>query len=278
MNYLDALLLGLVEGLTEFLPVSSTGHLTVTEKLLGLKIDDLGVTAFTALIQVGAIVAVLLYFRTDILTLARAWFRGLARPAARQDHDYRLAWYVIVGSIPVGVVGFLGRGLVSGSLRNLWVVAVALVGWSVVMFLSERVATQRRSEADLTLADAVVIGLLQCIALIPGVSRSGATISAGLFRGLDRVAATRISFFLSIPALVAAGAYEALTAAGDVSASVGWGPTAVATLVSFLVAYAAIAWLLRLVAHHSISIFIGYRLALAAALFIALGTGALSAT
>ncbi|MBA3528163.1 MAG: undecaprenyl-diphosphate phosphatase [Propionibacteriaceae bacterium] len=278
MNFLDALLLGLVEGLTEFLPVSSTGHLTIVEKLLGLEVDDPGVTAFTALIQVGAITAVLVYFRRDIATLAAAWFRGLGQPAARQRREYRMAWYVIAGSLPIGLVGFLARELISGPLRNLWVVAGGLAVWSLFMYLAERVGRQDRGEADLKLSDALVIGIVQCIALIPGVSRSGATISAGLFCGLDRVAATRLSFFLSIPALVAAGAYEGLTAASDISISVGWGPTAVATLVSFLVAYASIAWLLRLVAHHSITIFIGYRLLVAAALATALGTQVLSST
>jgi undecaprenyl-diphosphatase len=278
VNLLQALLLGIVEGLTEFLPVSSTGHLTIVEKLLGLQLNDPGVTAFTALIQVGAIIAVLLYFRHDIITLGAAWFGGLRSPAQRQTQQYRMAWYVILGSIPIGVVGFLGRHLISGSLRNLWVIVVALVVWSLFMFLAERVGTKDRGESSLNLKDAVVVGLVQCIALIPGVSRSGATISAGLFRGLDRVAATRLAFFLSIPALVAAGAYEGLSAASDISASVGWTATVVATATSFLVAYATIAWLLRFVARHSITVFIGYRLLLAVALSIALGTGALSAT
>jgi undecaprenyl-diphosphatase len=277
VNLLQALLLGIVEGLTEFLPVSSTGHLTITEKLLGLQLDDPGVTAFTALIQVGAILAVLIYFRHDIITLAKAWFNGLVKPVER-NREYRLAWYVIIGSLPIGVVGFLARDLISGPLRNLWVIVIALVVWSFFMYLAERVGTKNRSEASLTLTDTIVIGLMQCIALIPGVSRSGATISAGLFRGLDRVAATRLSFFLSIPALVAAGAYEGLSAASDISASVGWTPTIVATAVSFGVAYAAIAWLLRFVVGHSITVFIWYRLLLAAVLAIALSTGLLSAT
>jgi undecaprenyl-diphosphatase len=278
MNLLDALLLGIVEGLTEFLPVSSTGHLTIAEKLLGLRLDDPGVTAFTAIIQVGAIAAVLLYFRRDIISLAAAWFRGLANPGQRGAPAYRLAWYVIAGSIPIGIVGFAAKDLISGPLRNLWVVAAGLVVWSVFMFLAERLGRKDRGEEDLRLRDSLIIGVLQCIALVPGVSRSGATISAGLFLGLDRVTATRLSFFLSIPALVAAGAYEGLSATSEISASVGWGPTLVATVVSFAVAYAAIAWLLRLVAHHSISVFIPYRLLVAAVLAVALGTGALSAT
>ncbi len=278
MNLLDALLLGIVEGLTEFLPVSSTGHLTIAEKLLGLPVNDPGVTAFTALIQVGAIAAVIVYFRRDIATLAAAWFRGLSRPAQRQRPEYRMAWYVIAGSIPIGIVGFLAKDLISGPLRNLWVVVAGLVGWSLFMFLAERLGTKTRGEKDLKLADALIIGLVQCIALVPGVSRSGATITAGLFRGLDRVVATRLSFFLSIPALVAAGAYEGLTAMSEVSASVGWVPTAAATVVSFVVAYVAIAWLLRFVAHHSISVFIGYRLLVAAVVAIALATNLIRAT
>jgi undecaprenyl-diphosphatase len=278
MNLLDALLLGIVEGLTEFLPVSSTGHLTIVEKLLGLQVNDEGVTAFTALIQVGAIAAVLLYFRRDILALAAAWFSGLAHPEKRTEPAYRTAWYVIVGSIPIGIVGFLGRQFISGPLRSLWVVAGALALWSVVMFLSERIGRQTRGESELRWRDALIIGLLQCVALVPGVSRSGATISAGLLCGLDRVTATRLSFFLSIPALVAAGAYQGVTSTEQIAESVGWGPTALATLVSFGVAYAAIAWLLRLVAQHSINIFIPYRLLVAAVLVVALQTGVLSAT
>jgi undecaprenyl-diphosphatase len=278
VNYLDALLLGLVEGITEFLPVSSTGHLTITEKVLGLQVADPGVTAFTALIQVGAIAAVLVYFRRDIAALAAAWIRGLVRPTARQRPAYRTAWYVIVGSIPIGLVGFVARHLITGRLRNLWVVVAGLLIWSAVMYLAERRGRQDRPETDLNLLDSLVIGLMQCVALVPGVSRSGATISAGLFRNLDRVAATRVSFFLSIPALVAAGAYEALTAAADISASVGWGPTVVSTMVSFAVAYAAIAWLLHLVSRHSITVFIGYRLLVAAAVAGALATNLLSAT
>ncbi|WP_425956763.1 undecaprenyl-diphosphate phosphatase [Xylanimonas sp. McL0601] len=277
MNLLSAILLGVIEGVTEFLPVSSTGHLTITEKLLGLPVDDPGVTAFTAIIQLGAIVAVVLYFWRDILTLVTAWARGLRDREAR-DQDYRLAWFVLAGSVPIGIIGFLARDIVSGPLRNLWVVVGALLVWSAVMWAAERAATLRKSERNLSLADTVVIGLVQCLALVPGVSRSGATISAGLFRGLDRVAAARFSFLLSIPALVAAGGYEAATSAGDLSATVGWAATLVATAVSFVVAYAAIAWLLGLVARRPITIFIPYRIGLAAVVAVLLGAGVISAT
>ena len=263
LTIIQAVLLGVVEGLTEFLPVSSTGHLTIVEKLLHLRIDDPGVTAFTAIIQVGAIVAVILYFFRDIVRLIAAWVRGLANRDQRANPDYRLAWYVIIGTIPIGVIGLLARHLITGALRSLWVVVAALVLWSVVMFVAERVGRKRRTEEQLNLTDAIVIGLMQCVALVPGVSRSGATISAGLFRGLDRAAATRISFFLAIPALIAAGGFEAATSAKDISSTVGWGPTAIATVISFVVAYASIAWLLRIVARHPISVFIAYRVLVA---------------
>ena len=277
MNLLDALLLGIVEGITEFLPVSSTGHLTIVEQLLGLRVDDAGVTAFTAIIQIGAIAAVIVYFWRDIVGLVSVWLRGLTDARARRLPEYRLAWFVIAGSIPIGIVGLAAKDLVSGPLRSLYVVAVALIAWSGVMYAAERVATQRRGEDRVRLVDAVVIGVLQCVALIPGVSRSGATISAGLFRGLDRTTATRLSFFLSIPALVAAGAEQAISEGSNVSATVGWGATAVATIVSFVVAYAAIAWLLRLVARHPITVFIWYRVAVGVLVLVGLGTGVLAA-
>ena len=275
MNYFDAVILGIVEGLTEFLPVSSTGHLTIVEKALGLQVDDKGVTAYTAVIQMGAIFAVLLYFRTDILRIAVAWVKGLFKPEYRGHVDHRFGWYVIVGSIPIGIVGFAGKDLISGELRSLWYVGAALVLWSAAMIYAERTATQARGEREVTLVDSIVIGLVQCIALVPGISRSGATISAGLVRGLDRVSATRLSFFLSIPALLAAGLYELKDA---LHSDIGVGQTAVGTLVSFLVAYGAIAWLLRFVAGHPITWFVPYRIVLGLALLGLLAGGVISAT
>ncbi len=276
MTIWQAIILGVVEGLTEFLPVSSTGHLTIVSKMLGLSIDDPSVTAFTAVIQVGAIIAVIIYFWSDIVTLFLAWFRGLFDARRRSDPDYRLAWLVIIGSLPIVVVGYLGRHLVTGPLRSLWVVAFALIVWGGVMLLAEAVAKQDRGERDLNLTDALLIGFAQCLALVPGVSRSGATISVGLMRGLDRVTATRLAFLLGIPALVGAGVYELPPALQD--GGVGWLPTLVGTLVSFAVAYASVAWLLRYVAGHTIKIFVWYRWALAAAIIVALSTGALAAT
>ncbi len=280
LSYLQSLVLGVVEGLTEFLPVSSTGHLTIAEKLLGLPVDDKAVTAYTAIIQLGAIGATFLYFWRDIVRLVAAWWRGLRDPLARADHDYRLAWAVIAGSIPVALVGFALRKVIEGTLRSLWVVAAALVLWSVVMWLAEtRHATlvrqgAQRGEDTVTVRDGLAIGLVQCFSLVPGVSRSGATISAGLFRGIDRVTATRLSFFLAIPALTAAGLFEAATTP---LAGLGVGQMLVGVLVAFVVAYASIAWLLRFVAHHTLTAFVGYRVALGLALAVALGAGWLTA-
>jgi undecaprenyl-diphosphatase len=275
MNYIQAVILGIVEGLTEFLPVSSTGHLTITEKLLGLDVAAKDVTGFTAVIQMGAIAAVIVYFWRDIWRIAQAWVLGLARAEQREGIDYRMGWYVILGSIPIGVVGLLAKDVIKNDLRSLWWVAGALIAWSGVMLLAEQRGRQDRGESRLSLSDALVVGVVQCVALVPGVSRSGATISAGLFRGLDRVTATRLSFFLSIPALLAAGVFELKDALGG---SIGVGPTLVGTLVSFVVAYAAVAWLLRFVAHHSIGAFVPYRVALGVVLVVLLATGAMSAT
>ncbi|HEY8620138.1 MAG TPA: undecaprenyl-diphosphate phosphatase [Dermatophilaceae bacterium] len=281
LTYFDSIILGIVEGLSEFLPISSTGHLTVAEKMLGLTVDANAITAYTAIIQLGAIAATVLYFFKDIVRLLGAWFRGLVSAEERSHHDYQLAWAVIIGSIPVAVVGFLGRGAIKGGLRSLWVVAAALILWSGVMWVAERRHTVLekkdlvRGEGDVTMRDGLVIGLVQCFSLIPGVSRSGATISAGLINGLDRVTATRLSFFMAIPALTAAGLYESK----DVDPTVTpYGQMAVGIVIAFVVAYASIAWLLRFVAHHPITIFVWYRVALGLVLFVALGANWLSAT
>lgn len=275
MNLFEAIVLGIVEGITEFLPISSTGHLTITEKIFGLPIDADEVTAFTAVIQIGAIAAVLLFFRKDIWRIASTWVRGITNPSVRGDFDYRMGWYVIVGSIPVVVAALLGESLITGAFRNLWVVAGALIVWSVFMVLAEKVGTQERGEQQITMRDSVFMGFVQIVSLVPGVSRSGATIAAGLFAGLDRVAATRMAFFLSIPALTGAGLYELPDAiAGDISVT----NTVVATIVSFLVAYVAVAWLLKFVAHHSIVWFVGYRLLVGAILLGLLATGTITPT
>ncbi|MEO5609985.1 MAG: undecaprenyl-diphosphate phosphatase [Ornithinibacter sp.] len=283
MSLLHALILGIVEGITEFLPVSSTGHLTITEQLLGLPVDAPAVTAYTAIIQIGAIAATFLFFARKIAALFMAWVRGILDPATRTDRNYGLAWAVIVGSIPVGLVGFALRDVISGPLRSLWVVAGALVFWSVVIWVAERrhdiveAAGDQRGEEGITLRDAVVIGLVQCFSLIPGVSRSGATISAGLIRGLDRVVATELSFYMAIPALTAAGVFEAV-GERDHLVDLGLGQMAVGILVAFVTAYASIAWLIRFVATNSLRPFIWYRVALGVLLAVLLATGVLTAT
>jgi undecaprenyl-diphosphatase len=261
----QAVVLGIVEGLTEFIPISSTGHLTVVEKLMGFDVDAKAVTGFTAVIQVGAIAAVVLYFRADIARLLAAWVGGVRDPARRGTADHRMAWAVLAGSIPVLVVAVAARDLVKGPFRNLWWVAGALVAWSAVMVFAERVARRARSEVDISVRDGLVVGVVQCASLVPGVSRSGATISGGLLRGFDRVAATRFSFLLAIPTMVAAAVYEL----GDaLSSGVGWAPTLVGTLVSFVVGYASVVWLLRFVSRHSIARFVWYRVP--AGVFVAL--------
>jgi undecaprenyl-diphosphatase len=283
VNWLHATLLGIVEGITEFLPVSSTGHLNVVERLLGYQIDSAGMTAFTAIIQVGAIIAAIVYFWSDIVRIVVGWFAGL-RDESRRDADYRLGWGVILGSIPVAVVGLVFKHQIETTLRNLWVIIGALVLWSAVMWVADRAQTRversgdARRMTDVTIRDAVFIGFFQALSpLFPGISRSGATISAGLFRRFDRVTATRLSFFLGIPALVAAGGLEAVTQFGNVSTTVGWTATGIALVVSFVVAYAAIAWLLRYVSKNNFTAFIVYRLVVAAILAALVLSGRLSA-
>lgn len=274
----QAVVLGIVEGITEYLPVSSTGHLTITEKLLGMPVNDAAVTAFTAIIQIGAIAAAVIYFWKDIVKIIVAFVSGVFDAEARKVAEWRLACAVIVGSIPIGVVGFLLRHVISGPLRSLWVVAGGLILWSGVMVFAERAATLQRNERDVRLVDGLIIGSVQIFSLIPGVSRSGATISAGLLRDLDRVTATRLSFLLGIPALVAAGAFEAIDTRHEISERVGWTPTVVGIVVSFVVAYASIAWLLRFVSRNSIIPFVWYRVALGVALIGLLSFGVISAT
>jgi undecaprenyl-diphosphatase len=278
MDLWQAIVLGIVEGLTEFLPVSSTGHLTITEQLMNLQVDSLGVTAFTAVIQVGAILAAIIYFWKDIVSIVAAFFRGLFSARARQDPEWRLSLAVIVGSLPIAVVGLAAKSFIEGPLRSLWVVAIALILWSGVLVFAERAGTQRREESSVNVRDGVFIGVAQVFALIPGVSRSGATISAGLLRDLNRLTATRLAFFLGIPALAAAGGLEAISARKDIASTVGWGATLVGTVVSFVVGYASIAWLLRFVTRHSIAVFVWYRVGLGLLVIAGLLTGVLSAT
>ncbi len=278
MSYLEAIILGAIEGVTEFLPISSTGHLTIAEKWMGFDIDAPDITAFTAIIQVGAIAAVVVYFWTDLWGIVRALTGGITDSSRRQTRDFRFGLAVAVGSLPIAVVGLALRNVIEGPLRSLWVVGVALIVWSFAMHAADRRATATRGEEDFNMRDALVMGVTQCLALVPGVSRSGATIVAGLFRGLDRVTVTRMSFFLAVPALTAAGIFQAVTEASDISNGVGWGPTITAIVVSFFVAYASIAWLLRYVARHDFEVFVWYRILLGIVVLGFVATGVTGAT
>ncbi|MEV4419560.1 undecaprenyl-diphosphate phosphatase [Patulibacter sp. NPDC049589] len=278
MHIWEAVILGAVEGLTEFLPVSSTGHLTITEKLMGYSIDDPDVTAFTAIIQIGAVLATVIYLRQDIIRLVGAFLRGVRTPGERQTRDFRFALYILAGSIPIGIIGLAFKDQIETTLRSLWFVGTALILFSGVMWWADKVGTQRRQEGDITLRDTLTIGIAQCLALIPGISRSGATMSTGLLLGIDRVAVTKLSFFLAIPALAGATLLQSVSEFSNIADGVGWGPTITATVVSFVVGYAAVAWLLKFIAHHGLGIFIKYRVALGAIVLILVGTGALSPT
>jgi undecaprenyl-diphosphatase len=270
----QAVVLGAVEGVTEFLPVSSTGHLKITEGLMGIQVEDRAVVGFSAVIQVGAIAAVLVYFRKDIARISGAWFRGLFDAGERQQRDYRFAWWVIAATVPIVLVGLLARPLIEGPLASLWVVAGSLIGGSAVMWVAERVGRHKRGEGDTSFLDAMLVGGSQILALLfPGFSRSGATLSTALLLDLDRVAATRLSFFLGIPALTGAGLYELKDALG---AGVGAAPLLVGTAVSFAVAYASVAWLLRFVTHNSLNVFVAYRIVVGVLLFGLLAAGGLS--
>ncbi|MEU0965578.1 undecaprenyl-diphosphate phosphatase [Streptomyces sp. NPDC005917] len=271
----QAVVLGIVEGVTEFLPVSSTGHLKITEGLMGIPVNDTSVVGFTAVIQVGAIAAVLCYFFKDIVRIVSAWGRGIVNREERYHHDYKFAWWVVYATIPIVVVGLAAKKLVEGPLGSLWVVAGSLIVGSGVMWVADQMGRHKRGEDDTTLKDAMLVGSSQILALLfPGFSRSGATMSTALILDLDRVAATRLSFFLGIPALTGAGLYELKDAVG---AGVGAVPLAVGTAVSFVVAYASIAWLLKFVARHSFNAFVIYRIVIGVALLGLLTTGVLNA-
>lgn len=289
MSWWEALILGIVEGITEYLPVSSTGHLTITEYLMGKQIDDVGMVAFTAVIQIGAIAAAVLYFWSDIWRIIKAWVTGVFHKSARRHPDYRFGWAIIIGSVPIAVVGLLFKDFIETGLRSMWFVAAGLVVWSAVLFAADHYAARRmakkpahslqnpKSDNQTTIMQASLIGLMQCVSLIPGVSRSGATISAGLFLGFDRVLATRLSFFLGIPALVAAGALEGISNFDTIGETVGWAPTVLGLVMSFVIGYVSIAWLLKFVSKHSFNSFIIYRLCIGGLIAVLLIAGIIPA-
>ncbi|MCE0764686.1 undecaprenyl-diphosphate phosphatase [Pseudonocardia kujensis] len=272
MSWLEVVVLGLVQGLTEFLPISSSGHLRIVS---GLFFGNDPGAAFTAVSQLGTELAVLIYFAKDIWRLVSVWFRGLRDPEARLNPDYRVAWLVILGTIPIGVLGVLFQDAIETVARNLWLIATTLIVFGILLGLAERYGAQRRTIEQLTVKDGILLGFAQALALIPGVSRSGGTITAGLFLGLERAAAVRYSFLLAIPAVVAAGVFQLKdVTAGDTTVP----QMVVATVIAFVVGYAVIAWLLRFVERNSVYVFVAYRIALGVALMAALGIGAVSAT
>jgi undecaprenyl-diphosphatase len=271
MDALQAIVLGIVQGLTEFLPISSTGHLRIVPAFLGW--EDPG-TAFTAVCQLGTMAAVLIYFRADLIRIARAWLRSLRDPSVRDDLDARMGWYLIIGTIPIALIGFAFKDTIKSGGRDLYVIGIALVVFSFVMLAAERAARQDRRVATITRRDAIVVGVAQALALVPGVSRSGATISAGLFLGFDRAAAARFSFLLSIPAVVLSGLFE-LKDVGD-GGGAGAGATLIATVLAFIVGYASIAFLLRFLVNNTIGVFVGYRIVVGALVLVLAGTGAIA--
>lgn len=287
LSWAQTLILAIVQGLTEFLPVSSSGHLRIVSTLFWG--HDAG-ASFTAVIQLGTEAAVLVYFAKDIWRIAQAWLGGMGewigertgRAGTRRWRDtfeWRMSWMVIIGTLPVAILGYLGKDLIRESLRNLWITATMLILFSFVFILAEKVGTRRRTEGQLTMRDATVMGFAQCLALIPGVSRSGGTISAGLFLNLDREVATRFSFLLAIPAVLASGLFSLPDAFDPSAGQAASGlQLLVGTAVAFAVGYATIAWLLRFVANNSFAWFAAWRIPVGLAVMVALVFGWLPAT
>ncbi|WP_329298498.1 undecaprenyl-diphosphate phosphatase [Streptomyces sp. NBC_00659] len=283
MSWFQSLVLGLVQGLTEFLPVSSSAHLRLTAAFAGW--DDPG-AAFTAITQLGTEAAVLIYFRKDVGRILSAWFRSLTNKAMRRDHDAQMGWLVIVGSIPIGVLGVTLKDQIEGPFRDLRVTATMLIVMGIVIGIADRLAArdesggrhraakQRKGLEDLSTRDGLLYGVCQAMALVPGVSRSGATISGGLFMGYSRAAAARYSFLLAMPAVLASGVFELKDAAAE--GHVSWGPTAFATVIAFAVGYAVIAWFMKFISHKSFMPFVWYRIVLGFVIIGLVGTDVLS--
>ena len=272
ISWLEAVVLGLVQGITEFLPISSSAHIFVVSQLLGWQ--DPG-AAFTAVSQIGTELAVIVFFRRDIARIISAWTQSLFKPALRSGIDARMGWYIIVGTIPIAVIGLIFSHQIETAARNLWLVSGTLIGFGIILGVADALGRHRLALANLNAKDGILFGLGQALALIPGVSRSGATISTGLALGYTREAAARYAFLLAIPAVVASGLYEATKIGSD--PTVEWGPTILATVIAFVTGFAVIAWLLRWVTTRSYLPFVIYRIALGLLLIILLLTGALVA-
>ncbi len=274
MDLFQAIVLGIVQGLTEFLPISSSGHLRIVPAFAGW--EDPG-AAFTAVIQLGTMAAVVLYFREDLVRIARAWLGSLRQPALRSELDARLGWYLIIGTIPIVVFGVLFSHQIENGARSLYLIGSTLIALGIVLLIAEKVSLRERDLSTITRRDAIVVGFAQALALIPGVSRSGATITAGLFLGMDRVSAARFSFLLSIPAVVLSGIYELRdVVGGSAEGAIGLGPTAVATVFAFISGYLSIAFLLKFLTTHTTGVFVAYRIVLGAAVLVLAATGTIA--
>jgi len=273
VTYFEAVILGIVQGLTEFLPISSTAHLRIVPALFGWA--DPG-AAFTAVVQLGTMAAVVIFFWRDLLRIASAWLRSLVRAELRGTLDARMGWYIIIGTIPVAVLGLAFKDQIETGARDLRIIGWVLILFGIGLWLVDKVFPQRKTVDDLGLRDGILYGLAQSLALIPGVSRSGATITAGRAMSYTRESAARFSFLLSVPAVVLSGLFEARKI-GD-AGSVGIGPTVVATIAAFIVGYATIAWLLRWLTSHSMLVFAVYRVALGALVLALVYGGHLAAT
>ena len=272
MNAIEAIVLGIVQGLTEFLPISSTAHVRIVPALIGWQ--DPG-AAFTAVIQLGTMAAVVIYFRADLLRIAKVWVKSLTDSEARQSHDAKMGWYILLGTLPVGIFGFLFKDQIETAARSLWVIGTVMILFSLLMAAADATAKRVRDVEQIDRGDAIFIGLFQALALIPGVSRSGSTITAGLFRGLNEVAAARYSFLLSIPAVVASGLFE-LKSLGDGGNNASVPMTALATLLAFASGYWAIGFLLKWLTTHNLRPFVIYRIAVGAMVLILTASGAIS--
>jgi undecaprenyl-diphosphatase len=272
VSLLEAIVLGIVQGLTEFLPISSTAHLRIVPAFAGW--EDPG-AAFTAVTQLGTMLAVVIYFRHDLSRIARAWAGSLRSRERRRTLDARLGWFIVVGTVPISIFGVVFKDQIETGARDLYLIGVALIVLALVLLLAEKVSTHQRRLEELSTRDGMAIGFAQALALIPGVSRSGATITAGLFAGLSRPAAARFSFLLSVPAVVLSGAFEGASIAGgeEDGAEAGLGALVIATLLAFLSGYASIAFLLRFLANHSTLVFVVYRVVLGALVLVLAASG-----
>jgi len=274
MGLFEAVVLGIVQGLTEFLPISSSAHLRIVGSVFGWK--DPG-AAYTAIIQIGTELAVLVYFARDIARIVWAWLGSLVG-RRKGDPDARMGWLIIIGTIPIVVLGLIFQDRIETTFRDLRIVAIALAGFSLILLWADRVGVKRGRLRDLTVGDGILFGLAQSLALIPGVSRSGGTITAGLFIGYTREAAARYSFLLAIPAVLGSGvfeAYSALKKGGLHGPEVDWNATIISTGIAFVIGLAVIAWFLRYLSHGSFTPFVVYRVLLGLLVLGLVGAGVL---